>query len=83
MEYYVVTAVGSENITCDPTEDTFVHSCNISSDRNVNSFNFTVHSVTTGVDGVAYNGGALSDCRKLVRIIIMFMSTLFFRCGFP
>ena len=37
VEYYVVTAVGSENITCDPTEDTFVHSCNISSDRNVNS----------------------------------------------
>ena len=71
VEYYVVTAVGSEeNITCDPTEDIFVHNCNIPSDRNVNNFNFTVHSVTTGVDGVAYNGGALTDCCKLTRLCV-------------
>ena len=70
VEYYVVTAVGSENITCDPTEDTFVQNCNIPSDRNVNSFNFTVYSVTTGVDGVAYDGGALTDCCKLTRLCV-------------
>ena len=69
MEYYVVTAVGSEeDIPCDSTEDEFVHNCNIPSGRNVNDFNFTVYSVTIGVDGVEYNGVALTDCCKLMRL---------------
>ena len=69
MNHYVVTAVGSEgNITCDPTEDTLVHNCNTPPDRNVNNFKFKVYSVTVGVDGIAHNGGTLTDGCKLMRL---------------
>ena len=82
VDQYVVTAVGSEeNITCDPTEDTFAYNCNIPPNRNINNFNFTIHSVTTGVDGVAHDGGALTDCCKFSQDSVehIFFRSLFSR----
>ena len=63
VDYYVVTAVSEEeNATCEPAGD-LKFNCNLS-DRNVNDFNFTVYSVTRGVDGVLQNGQSSTDCSK-------------------
>ena len=52
VDYYVVTALSEDrNITCNSTSDGLIHDCNIPPNSNVNDYNFTVHSVTKGVDG--------------------------------
>ncbi|CAI8018966.1 hypothetical protein GBAR_LOCUS11449 [Geodia barretti] len=62
VDYYVVTAVsGEESFECDASEKR-VHTCFIPNDRSVNDFNFTVYSVTVGVDGVLQNGESVTDC---------------------
>ena len=64
VDYYIVTAVSEErNVSCDVTSDQFTHNC-ILPDTSVNDYNFTVYSVTTGVDGAVYNGSTAIDCCK-------------------
>ena len=62
VDYYVVTALSEDrNITCNSTSDDLIHDCNIPPDSTVNDYNFTVHSVTRGVDGALYNGSITTD----------------------
>ena len=68
MDYYVVTAVSEEgNVTCDHISD-FKFNCNLS-ERNVNDFNYTVFSVTRGVDGILQNGPSVTDCCKVLILV--------------
>ena len=70
VDYYVVTAVSEErNVPCHATSDELTHKCSIPPDSNVNDYNFTVYSVTRGIDGALYNGSIASDCRKTMLII--------------
>ena len=36
-------------------------------DSNVNDYNFTVYSVTNGIDGTTYNGSIATDCCELYK----------------
>ena len=70
VDYYVVTAVSEErNVPCNATSDELTHSCIIAPDSNVNDYNFTVYSVTRGVDGTLYNGSITSDCCKMMSLL--------------
>ena len=67
MDYYVVTAVSEErSVSCVETVDRFTHVCKtLPNDSDVNTYNFTVHAVTRGIDGILYNGSIATDCSKL------------------
>ena len=68
--YYIVTAVSEErNVPCHATSDELTHNCSIPPDSNVNDYNFTVYSVTRGIDGALYNGSTATDCSKMMLII--------------
>ena len=63
VDYYVITAVSEErNEPCNATSDELTHNCSIPPDSNVNDYNFTVYSVTRGIDGALYNGSNATDC---------------------
>ena len=63
VDYYVVTAISEErNVPCHATSDELTHNCSIPPDSNVNDYNFTVYSVTRGIDGALYNGSTATDC---------------------
>ena len=66
VDYYIVTAISEEtDITCTATSDDLIHECSIPPNTNVNDYNFTVHSVTSGVDGALYNGSIATDCGEI------------------
>ena len=70
VDYYVVTAVSEErNVLCNATSDELTHNCSIPPDINVNDYNFTVYSVTRGIDGALYNGSISSDCCKMMSLL--------------
>ena len=63
----MVTAVREErSVSCVETMDRFTHVCQfLPDDSDVNKYNFTVHAVTRGIDGILYNGSTSTDCSKL------------------
>ena len=66
VDYYVVTAVSEEkNVLCHATSDELTHNCSIPPDSNVNDYNFTVYSVTRGIDGALYSGSIASVCCEI------------------
>ena len=70
MDYYVVTAVREEeSFECDASEK-LVHTCFIPNDRSVDDFNFTVYSMTFGVDGVHQNGESVTDCCEVIEMAV-------------
>ena len=65
VDYYIVTAISEEtDITCTASSVDLIHECSIPPNTNVNDYNFTVYSVTSGVDGALYNGSITPDCSK-------------------
>ena len=65
VDYYVVTAVSEErNVPCHATSDELMHNCRIPPDSNVNDYNFTVYSVTRGIDCIVHSGSIATDCCK-------------------
>jgi hypothetical protein len=65
VDHYVVSAVNKDrNITmsCIATSDDLIHECSIPPNTNVTDYNFTVYSVTSGIDGALYNGSSATDC---------------------
>ena len=70
VDYYVVTAVSEErNVLCHSTSDELTHNCSIPPDSNVNDYNFTVYSVTGGIDGALYSGSTATDCCKMMSLL--------------
>ena len=68
VDYYVITAVSEErNVTCHATSEPLTYNCSIPQGSNVNDYDFTVHSVTRGVNnGYLFNGSLTSDCCKAI-----------------
>ena len=65
VDYYTVTAISEEtDIMCTATSDDLIHECSIPPNASVNGYNFTVYSVTSGVDGALYNGSIVT-CGRL------------------
>ena len=63
MDHYVVSAISEErNVPCDTTSNELTYACSIPPDSNVYDYNFSVHSVTSGVDGIIYVGRTATDC---------------------
>ena len=64
VDHYVVSAVSEERnvILCNATSnDDLIYNC-ILPDSNVNDYNFTVYSVTNGINSITYNGSIVTDC---------------------
>ena len=68
VDHYVVSAVSEErNVRCNATSnDDLIYNC-ILPDSNVNDYNFTVYSVTNGIDGTTYTGRIATDCCELYK----------------
>ena len=69
VDHYVVSAVSEERnvVRCDATSnDDLIYNCTLP-DSNVNDYNFTVYSVTNGIDGTTYNGSIATDCCELTQ----------------
>ena len=66
VDHYVVSAVSEErNVICNATSnDDLIYNC-ILNDSNVNDYNFTVYSVTNGINDSTYNGSIANDCCEL------------------
>ena len=65
VDYYTVTAISEErNVTCSPTSNELIYNCSLPNDTNVNDYIFTAYSVTSGIDGILYNGSTAYDCSK-------------------
>ena len=63
MDHYVVSAISEErNVPCDTTSNELTYACSIPPDSNVYDYNFSVHSVTSGVNGIIYVGRTATDC---------------------
>ena len=72
VDYYVVSAISEEEtIVCYATTDNLVCNCSIPPDRSVNSYNFSVYPVTSGVGDITYNGDSANDCSELAYSCIL------------
>ena len=66
VDHYVVSTVSEErNVGCNATSNDLIYNCTLP-DSNVNDYNFTVYSVTNGIDGTTYNGSIATDCCELI-----------------
>ena len=72
MDYYVITAVSEEgNVICYATTEELTYNCSVPQGSSANDYNFTVHSVTRGIDESSlYNGSITSDCCKSALLYI-------------
>ena len=77
VDHYVVSAVSEErNVRCNATSNDLIYNC-ILPDSNVNDYNFTVYSVTNGINGTTYNGSIATDCCELNPLICYLCSVIF------
>ena len=59
VDHCVMSAVSEErNVRCNATSNDLIYNC-ILPDSNVNDYNFTVYSVTSGINDTTYNA---TDC---------------------
>ena len=68
VDHYVVSAVSEErNVICNATSNNdLIYNCTLP-DCNVNDYNFTVYSVTSGINDTTYNGSIATDCCELYK----------------
>ena len=65
VDSYVVTAINEERVTChSASDDDLTYNCTIPGDANVNDYIVSVYSVTSGANGILYNGDNSTECCK-------------------